>query len=81
MEVITCMYGSSWLSWNNYVTVVLFDAEMLDCLEVKTHLVYKTLVRFRLPNTKFPIQAYIQTIYVRNMKYKQYLNKQTTLSH
>ena len=27
---------------------------------------------FRPPNTNFPIQAYIQTIYVRNMKYKQY---------
>ena len=36
---------------------------------------------FRPPNTKFPKQAYIQTIYVQNMKYKQYSNYQTTLSH
>ena len=28
---------------------------------------------FRPPNTKFSIQAYIQTIYVLNMTYKQYL--------
>ena len=27
---------------------------------------------FRPPKTNFPIQAYIQTKYVRNMKYKQY---------
>ena len=41
---------------------------------LKTHLVYKPLVNVRPPNTNFPIQAYIQTIYVRNMKYKQYPN-------
>ena len=29
---------------------------------------------FRPPNTNFPIQAHIQTIYVWNMKYKQYPN-------
>ena len=28
---------------------------------------------FRPPNIKFSIQAYIQTIYVLNMTYKQYL--------
>ena len=33
------------------------------------------------PNTNFPIQAYIQTMYVQNMKYKQYPNKQIALSH
>ena len=33
------------------------------------------------PNTNELIQAYIQTMYVRNMKYMQYLNMQITLSH
>ena len=41
---------------------------------LKTHLVYKTLVNVQTPKYKFSIQAYIQTIYMRNMKYKQYSN-------
>ena len=36
---------------------------------------------FRPPNTKKPTQAYIQTIYVWEMKYKQYLIWQATLTH
>ena len=36
---------------------------------------------FRPPITKLPKQAYIQTIGVQNDQYKQYPNKQTTLSH
>ena len=36
---------------------------------------------FRPPITKLPIQAYIQIIYVRNMKYKKYPIWQTTLTH
>ena len=36
---------------------------------------------FRPPKTNIPIQAYIQTIYVRNDKYKLYPNMQTSLSH
>ena len=28
MEVITCMYGCSWLSWSNSVAVLLFDANL-----------------------------------------------------
>ena len=36
---------------------------------------------FRPPISKLPIQVYIQTIYVRNDKYKLYPNKQTTLSN
>ena len=35
----------------------------------------------RLPNSNIPKQAYIQTMYVRNDKYKLYPNMQTTLSH
>ena len=35
----------------------------------------------RLPITKLPTQAYIQTIYVWKMKYKQYPIWQTTLTH
>ena len=36
---------------------------------------------FRPPNTNFLKQAYIQTIDVQNMKYKQYPIWQTTLTH
>ena len=36
---------------------------------------------FRPLILKEPTQAYTQTIYVRNDKYKQYPNKQTTLNH
>ena len=36
---------------------------------------------FRPPNSNIPKQAYIQTMYVQNDKYKQYPNMQTTLSH
>ena len=36
---------------------------------------------FRPLITKLPTQAYIQTIDVRNDKYKQYLNWQNTLNH
>ena len=35
---------------------------------------------FRPSKTNIPKQAYIQIVYVQNMKFKQYPNKQTTLS-
>ena len=48
---------------------------------MKAHLVYKHKRLFRPPKSKYPIQAYIQTIYVRNIKYKEYPIWQTTLTH
>ena len=36
---------------------------------------------FRPPNRNITKQAYIQTMYVRNDKYKLYPNMQTTLTH
>ena len=36
---------------------------------------------FRPLITKLQTQAYIQTIYMQNMKYKQYLIWKTTLTH
>ena len=39
-----------------------FQASILN-----VQIVYKTPWTFRLPNYKLPIQAYYQTIYVRNM--------------
>ena len=36
---------------------------------------------FKPPNSDIPKQAYIQTMYVQNNKYKVYPNMQTTLNH
>ena len=66
---------------NLYVANTLLALGPYDLRVMKAHLVCKTLVNVQTPNSKFPKQAYIQIMYVRNIKYKQYPNMQTTLSH
>ena len=48
---------------------------------LKAHLVYKKTCECLDSQIQIFQQAYIQTIYKRNDKYKLYLNMQTTLSH
>ena len=68
------------------ILIVFFGLQMFlskgqTRLGLKVQLVCKKLIMFRPLITKLQIQAYIQTIYMQNMKYKQYLIWKTTLTH
>ena len=59
-------------TWKGTYLLFLFESSLS---------VYKHLWIFRSSKSNFPRQAYTQTVYVRNIKYKQYPIWQTTLTH